>query len=93
MCIIKIQKRNTPFTQIDKRCSENSALSLKAKGMLSYLLGKPDDWKIRMSDLIKNNADGEVSIRSTLKELEKNGHLKKQRTTKVLGFIPACQST
>ena len=77
--IIKIKKREFPYVQIDKRNLENINLSWKAKGLLTYLLSKPNDWKIYVSELIKRSTDGENSIRSGLKELEKIGHLIKRR--------------
>ena len=79
MSIVTIEKRETPFVQIDNKPIEDPALSWKAKGMLAYLLSKPNDWKIRMSDLEKKSVDGISSCRTGLQELEKKGYVLKSR--------------
>ena len=79
MAIIKIKKRKHPFVQIDKRNLENKELSWKAKGLLTYLLSKPDDWKTYASELVNRSTDRRDSIASGLKELEKAGHLEKRK--------------
>lgn len=79
--IIRVQKnKDNPFVMIDKRPSRNRALSWKAKGILYYLLGKPDNWEINETDLIKQSTDGRDSVRSGLDELQDAGHLVKIKT-------------
>ena len=77
--IIRIKKRELPFVQIDKRPVEDIQLSWKAKGLLLYLLSKPNNWKIYLSDLIKRSRDKSVAVYSGLKELEKFGYLERER--------------
>jgi DNA-binding MarR family transcriptional regulator len=77
--IIRIKKRELPFVQIDKRPVEDIRLSWKAKGLLLYLLSKPNNWKIYLSDLIKRSRDKSVAVYSGLKELEKFGYLERER--------------
>ena len=78
MSIVRIKKSreyfaasNVPFN--DKR------LSWEARGMIGYLLSKPDDWTIRFSDLEKQSEAGGHKVRRILKELEANGYLERQR--------------
>ena len=86
MCIIRVSKKaNGKFAQVDNRYLQSPLLSLKAKGLLTYLLSKPDNWNIRLSELQKNNADGRDAIRSTFKELEKYGYMKRVVTRDKLG--------
>lgn len=74
--IFRINKNaNNPFVMMDKRPIENDQLSWKAKGVLSYLLSRPDDWTVRIGDLIKRSTDGEYSTRGAIKELIDAGHL------------------
>jgi len=73
--IIKIRKRQNPFVQIDRRIPENQNLTWKAKGLLSYLLSRPDDWNINMTDLVKRSLDSTTSVKSGIKELKKNGYV------------------
>ena len=89
--IIKIKKREHPFVQIDKRNLENKKLSWKAKGLLTYLISKPDDWKIYVSELSTRSIDGDNSVRAGLKELEKVGHLEKRRLKDKKGRFIGCE--
>lgn len=40
MSIVRINKRDNPYVQIDHRVLEDTRLSWKAKGLLAYLLSK-----------------------------------------------------
>ena len=74
--IIRVQKnKENPYAMIDKRIFSNAELSWKAKGLLSYLLSRPDNWKIMITDLIKQSCDGEKAVYSGLKELIKAGYV------------------
>ncbi|WP_391558943.1 helix-turn-helix domain-containing protein [Robertmurraya sp.] len=74
--IIRVSKdRNNPYVTMNKHGLDNPALSMKAKGILAYLLSKPDDWRIFVPDLVKHCADGRDSIRAGLRELEEHGYL------------------
>jgi len=86
MCIIRVKKQaSTPYCRIDNRFLQSSLLSIKAKGLLAQLLSRPDNWKIRFSELQQSNADGENAIRSTIKELEKHGYIKRHVSRDKLG--------
>lgn len=76
--IIRTVKQDNPYAVIDKRFLNNVGLSFKAKGILAYLLSKPDNWQILVSDLIKQSTDGRDSVYSGLKELEMNGYLERK---------------
>ena len=52
-------------------------LSWQAKGLLAYLLAKPDDWKVIISDLEKRSANGRDSVQNILKELQKKGYVER----------------
>jgi hypothetical protein len=54
MSIIKVLRRENPFVQIDKSVFEDNTISWKAKGILGYLLTKPNDWKIYVDDIAKH---------------------------------------
>jgi DnaD/phage-associated family protein len=70
MPIIKIgKKREQPFVQIDRGTIENPALSWQAKGLLTYLVGKPEDWTINVADLVNHATNGRDANYSILKEL------------------------
>lgn len=79
MAIIR-QKRKDRFLVVDNKIIEDKRLSFKARGLLIYMLSKPDDWKFWTSELVKRSAkDGISSIRTALKELEAAGYLTRKR--------------
>jgi hypothetical protein len=75
-CIYRIIKNpDNPYVMVDRGFVNNPNLSWKAKGILLYLLSKPDDWKVYEDDIIKRATDGRDGVRSGIHELEKAGHL------------------
>lgn len=73
MAIIR-QKRKKRFSIIDNQVIENKNLSWGARGLLEYMLSKPDDWKFYMSELITHsNKDGRDKTYGFMDELKKIG--------------------
>mgnify|MGYP003582357223 CR=1 FL=1 len=72
-----VKNAENPFVMIDRRIFENDGLSLKAKGLLGYLLSRPDNWTICMADLVKRTKDGKDSVNSALDELIESGYVVK----------------
>ncbi len=70
-----IKNKDNPFVMIDHRPIGNPNLSFKAKGILSYLLSRPDGWEVNVPDLVNHSTDGAASIRSGLKELRDARHI------------------
>ena len=54
---------------------DDKNLSLKAKGLMSYVLRLPDDWDFSIQGFTAVLKESKDAIISTLKELEKNGYL------------------
>lgn len=74
--IFRVEKsKDNPFVMMDRRPLEKPYLSWKAKGLLAYLLSRPDNWVINFGDLVKRSTDGEDATRAAAKELEKAGHV------------------
>ena len=71
-----VKSKDNPFVMIDRRPIDNAALSFKAKGILTYLMSRPDGWEVSVKDLFNHATDGEDAIRSGLAELRKAGHMK-----------------
>ena len=73
MAIIR-QKRKARFSIVDINVLEDERLSFKARGLLIYMLSKPDDWKFYTDELAKRSSkDGITAIKSALKEIENAG--------------------
>lgn len=74
MSVFKIEK-NKDFTVMSNYHLRDNNLSLKAKGLLSYMLSLPDDWDYSINGLCAICKESLSSIRSTLKELKDNKYL------------------
>lgn len=85
MAIIR-QKRKERFSIVDNKIIEDKRLSFKARGLLIYMLSKPDDWKFYTDELVKRSAkDGISAIKSALREIEAAGYLVRQQGHKKNG--------
>jgi hypothetical protein len=76
--VIRVQKRPSNFVLIDKTFLEDENLSFKAKGILAYLLSKPDNWKVIIGNLVNYSTDGKASVYAGLKELKESGYYAKK---------------
>ena len=72
--VIRVQKRKNNFVMMDKEFLKNENLSWKAKGILAYLLSKPDNWKVIASSLVNSATDGEGSVYKGLSESKEQGY-------------------
>ena len=68
-------KRNTNFTILSNTGLNDERLSFKAKGLLAFLLSKPDGWTVSYRALAHTGPDGETAVRTGLQELESAGYL------------------
>jgi hypothetical protein len=76
--IIRVRKdRDNPYAQIRRATLEDEPLSWEARGVLGYLLCKPDDWQLRVNDLINRGPGGRERMYRILKELEINGYIRR----------------
>lgn len=72
-------KKDKRYSTIYNPPFENSKLSWEARGLLAYLLTKPDDWTIMLGDLVKQGDAKLFKVRRMLKELEAWGHVERMR--------------
>lgn len=79
MATFRTKKRASEFVTLDKTAIYDSELSFKAKGILLYLLSRPDDWQIYESEIVKHCSDGRDSVRTGLKELEEKHYIIRTR--------------
>lgn len=74
-----------PFNRISREVITNPELSLKAKGLLTLILGFPDDWGFSVSGLHPFLKEGRESIQSALKELIEKGYAVKESSREANG--------
>jgi len=85
-----VKNKDNPYVMIDRRPVDNPALSFKAKGILTYLLSRPDGWEVSVTDLINHGKEGAAAIRTGLKELREAGHMKytvSQNQGRITGWL------
>ena len=78
MSIFRVEKSSN-YTVISNYHLRDKNLSLRTIGLLSLILSLPDTWDYSQAGLAAICKDGEDSIRSGLKELEKYGYLERER--------------
>ena len=75
MAIVKIIKRENPHIQIDKTGINDNRLSWGASGLLTYLIGRPEDWNISLNHLATvKDKDKKDKTRGYLNELREFGY-------------------
>ena len=79
--------KNVNYTVISNHHLQDKRLSLKAKGLLSYMLSLPDDWDYSLKGLTTGCRDGIDSVRSTVRELEASGYLRRSKVRDARGRI------
>lgn len=82
MSIIRAPRPDSSFYMLDKRISEDDKLSWAARGLLVYLLGKPDHWNVSVEHLRKQTEGARIQtgrdgIYALLKELIDTRYVKR----------------
>lgn len=67
--------RNDNYKTISCVGLDDPTLSWQAKGLLMYLITRPDGWKFRRSHLLRLSTNKEHSFRGVLRELRSHGYL------------------
>lgn len=69
----KTKKHKINYSQISNDLLNDKTLSLKAKGLYSFMFSKPDDFNFTIRSLSKLLFEGQRSIMATLQELKVKG--------------------
>lgn len=86
MSVFRVQK-NKNYTVMSNKHLTDKRLSLKTIGLLSLILSLPDSWDYSQAGLAQLCKDGEDSVRSGLKEMEKFGYLRRIRERDASGKL------
>ena len=78
MSTLRVASRRR-WTQIDRRTVNDVSLSFRARGVLIWLLDKPDGWHVSAETISAAGGEGRDAIRSALTELETAGYLVRDR--------------
>ncbi|XVK93318.1 replication protein [Staphylococcus equorum] len=79
MATFRVYKESGNFVMVHKDFIHDSNLSWKAKGILLYLLSRPDDWQVYETEIVKHSSDGLSGLKSGIKELEEVGYIQRNR--------------
>lgn len=91
MTVIRSKKdRQNPYVQISRKMLDDSNISLKTKGFISYCLSKKDDWTFYVEQLASVLKEKKSAIYSAIKEAISNGycikHQPRDEKGRVLSF-------
>lgn len=74
--IMKFKKAPGHFIILDKDMVDNDiSISYKAKGILAYLMGRPETWQPNLEEIAKHANDKIGSIKSGIQELKQAGYV------------------
>lgn len=76
MTTIRVAKRDR-FTSIDRNTLNDTTISFRARGILAWLLDKPDNWVTNTEALTRAAPEGTQAVRTALHELETAGYLER----------------
>ena len=92
MAVFRIEKTRD-YTVMSNHHLRNTALSLKAKGLLSLMLSLPDGWDYTTKGLARICKDGVDSICAGVRELEEQGYVIRERVRGANGQLGAIEYT
>ncbi len=90
--IIRGPRPASNFTILDRRIAEDPALSWGARGLLVYLLGKPDHWQVSPAALVNETRDsgaplGLDGVRALLRQLTGAGYVVRTQARDATGTL------
>ena len=92
MAVFRVEKTRD-YTIMANHHLRNTALSLKAKGLLSLMLSLPEDWDYTTKGLARICRDGVDSICATVRELEEAGYIVRERLRNANGQLGSIEYT
>lgn len=72
-------KRTTNYTVIPNELLNSDALTFRDKGLLCYLLSKPENWRVSISNCARVGEDGKHAINEALKRMREAGYVRMVR--------------
>ena len=79
-------KTQKGFTLVLNTAIEDKEISWKAKGILVYLLSKPDSWRFYETQIKEMSTDGLRSVKTGIQELIQAGYLLREQLHNEKGF-------
>jgi hypothetical protein len=70
------RKRSENFAIVPNAVAEDDRISFEARGVLVYLLAKPNDWHVQIKDIMRAGNIGRDKVYRILKELRTAGYVR-----------------
>ena len=86
MEVIRVIK-NKNYTTISNGVFKNKGISLKAKGLMGYLLSLPSDWNLSINGIVSCSKEGRRAIGNIINELIDAGYIERNQVRKNGKFI------
>lgn len=94
MSVIRIKKREHSYLILDVTALKDSRLSFRAKGLHTYLMSKPDHWRVHIKQLASESPrEGREAIMTALRELEAAGYIRRHRRRDAKGRLLGWETT
>jgi hypothetical protein len=89
-------KKTRNFTVLHNAMLDDPNMSFRAKGVLAYLLSKPDNWSVRsvqLSEVCKGKyGEGREAVRNAINEIEAAGYCRRIKSQDEKGrWITVCE--
>ncbi|PQP24184.1 helix-turn-helix domain-containing protein [Rhodococcus opacus] len=75
MSVRRGPRKQRDFTILDNAALCDERLSFRARGVLAFILSKPDGWRTNSESLARVAKEGRDAIRSALRELKEAGYI------------------
>lgn len=82
MAIIRSSRPVDNFVMVSNSMANDTSISMKAKGLLLYLLAQPPGWRTSAERITAAGIGGRDMVRAALRELEREGYLVRRRSRK-----------
>lgn len=79
--------KKNPYFMMHQKTAQDERLSFEARGLLAYLLSKPDDWQLIIADLMRAGGCGRDKVRKILAQLEEQKYLEKRQVKDEKGLF------
>jgi hypothetical protein len=74
-----IKDRAHPYVQVRRTLAQDDRLSFEARGLMLYLVSKPEGWTVMNTDLLREGKIGLHILKRLLRELEAAGWMSRKR--------------